>query len=374
MRNIVYLFVILMISCNPEKTEQAQVESSANNSLSVNTDIFGENEVITGTLEKKSFTETLVASGNIEPTPDGLVSISSPFGGFIRSIKAYIGKEIRKGDLLFTMENPVFIEMQENLIKAEAEFKKSRKDYLRQKELFEENATSRKSFEDAEAAYQSAKGKLEAIRLKIEMLQLDPVEIMKNGMVRSINYYSPSQGYISAIEGNQGKFIPAGQEIITLVNPEKLHLHLRIFEKDIPGIEPGQNIDFYAISDPEKKYSAKILSIGKTIDSENHTITLHATIDNKDKHLVPGLFVNGELNLKTDSMYAIPAEGVVLGESQNFIFIEKSGRYIKIPVQTGPEINGFYPVMNPQQNILSNPVVVKGAYYVNASIEGSGEE
>jgi cobalt-zinc-cadmium efflux system membrane fusion protein len=131
---------------------------------------------------------------------------------------------------------------------------------------------------------------------------------------------------------------------------------------------------FSTLAEPEKVYSAKIFSLGHTINSNDHTVTVHAKLEKYDKNLIPGLFINAQIEINSDSLYAIPREGLIMGEKNSYVFISISGSYSQVPVKIGLSDENYFSIINPGQNILNHPVVLKGAYFINAAIEGSEEE
>lgn len=136
----------------------------------------------------------------------------------------------------------------------------------------------------------------------------------------------------------------------------------------------GQEVYFSSLSEPNKKYSGKIFSLGHSIDALDHSVTVHASINNKDKNLIPGLFVNAGILTASDNFYSIPYEGFIRGEDISYIFIEENDRYLRVLVKTGMVNDNYFSILDPEQNILEAKVVVKGAYFINAAIEGLEEE
>ena len=159
-----------------------------------------------------------------------------------------------------------------------------------------------------------------------------------------------------------------------MVDPENLHLHLKIFEKDISKIEIGQKVYFSTFSEPDKKYFGTIFSLGHSVNGSDHSITVHASINNKDRNLIPGLFINAGIITSTENLYSIPNEGIILGEGVSYIYTEKDNKYSRIPVNTGISDDNYISILNPAQNILDSNIVLKGVYFINAALEGSNEE
>ena len=62
---------------------------------------------------------------------------------------------ISKGEVIAVMEDPQYIQLQQDYLTAKAQFAYNESEYLRQKELNESKAASDKVFEQAKATYQT---------------------------------------------------------------------------------------------------------------------------------------------------------------------------------------------------------------------------
>ena len=371
----IFCLTFTFFACNVENKDVGSA-SDENQSKLVNLseDQFALADIQTSFLEKKLFSETLTCSGNIEPTPNGYAMLTAPMGGFVKSINLFIGEKVSKNDVLITLENPEFIELQEEYMVAESQLEYLENEYERKKALFEEKAVSEKDFLQSKSEFLMVKAMFRSSKAKLKMLNLDPDSINKSEISSQISIKSPINGYVAKIHGNVGKFFNETEVIIEIVNPDNNHLHLKVFEKDISLVKKGQSVIFSSLSEPLKKYEGEIYSLGHSINNEDHTITTHASIRNKDSNLIPGIFVNADIKIKEFESYSIPFEGLIKGADKDYIFLVSDSAYIKQEVQTGKEQDGFISIIQPGENIINSKVVVKGAYFINAALEGSEEE
>ena len=376
MKTYIYFFLILIaVACGSEKTEKE------NESLPVDSEIIGLDSdqaelagIQTGRLEKMEFSEFLTCSGNIEPTPDGLAQLTAPMGGFVKKINHYVGERVKKGEELVILENQDYIDLQEQYLMAAGNLEYQKGEFLRKESLFKENAVSEKEYLQAKSDYTSLDTRYNALETKLKLLGLDPTTIRTGGPVSEICLKSPINGYISGIYGNIGKFFDTREIIIEVVDPRNLHLHLKVFEKDISLVTEKQLVEFSTLSEPDKKYKARIFSRGRSVNKEDLTVTVHASILNMDDNLIPGLFVNAGIIITNAIYYALPVEGLVKARDANYVFMLMDNGYRRLPVQIGPEMNGYIALIKPEENIINSSIVTKGAYFVNAALEGSEEE
>ena len=77
-------------------------------------------------------------------------------------------------------------------------------------------------------------------------------------MSRSINVYSSIDGFVSKVNVNIGKYVNPTDVLFELINPEDIHLNLKVFEKDLDKLSIGQKIVAFNNNQPEKNTVAKL--------------------------------------------------------------------------------------------------------------------
>ena len=83
---------------------------------------------------------------------------------------------------------------------------------------------------------------------------------------------------------------------------------------------------------PDKKVTGKLTFIDNTIASGTGTLTLRATMSNKEALLWPGLFVNVELILTVlQNAVVIPSQCVMVGQQGPYVFVVESDNTVARP-------------------------------------------
>ena len=137
--------LVIIVSCGTTQEESVNdniVENSNIISFTEEQNTMG--EIVIGKLEQRKFSEAIICNGNVEPTPRSLAQITAPYGGIIKSVNHYVGKKVEKGTVLISIENPEFIKIQEEYLKAEGRFEYLQNDYARKEELYADNTVSKK--------------------------------------------------------------------------------------------------------------------------------------------------------------------------------------------------------------------------------------
>lgn len=329
--------------------------------------------IVTGRMEQRQISSLLKVNGKIDVPPQTMVSISVPLGGYLKSTKLLPGMHVSKGEVIAVMEDQQYIQLQQDYLTAKAKITFLEPEYHRQKELNESKASSDKVFQQSDADYKSQLVLMAALAQKLQLVGIDSKRINENNLSGSINIYSPINGYVSKVNVNIGKYISPTDVMFELINPADIHLALKVFEKDLDKLFAGQELMAYTNNNPEKKYPCEVLLIGRDISAERNT-DVHCHFKNYDKTLVPGTYMNAEIELKRNKAFVLPEDAVVRFENKQYAFVKRGeGRFEMLEVHTGDTENGFLEIKDGEK-LISNEFVTKGAYSLLMSLKNRSEE
>lgn len=326
-----------------------------------------------GKIEQKSISSVLKVNGRIDVPPQNMISVSVPMGGYLKSTKLLPGMHLAKGEVIATMEDQQYIQLQQDYLTSKARLNFMANEYQRQKELNQSKASSDKVFQQTEADYTTEKINVRSLAERLKLIGINPDKLDENSISKSINIYSPIDGYVSKVNVNIGKFTQPSEVLFELINPADIHLALTIFERDLEKLSIGQKLFAYTNSQPEKKHECEIILIGKNLSEERST-EVHSHFENYDKSLVPGMYMNAEIEIKNNNVYALPDEAIVRFENNQYIFLaDKEGEYIIHEVKTGSSENGFVEIIL-GESLVDKMIVVKGAYNLLMAMKNKVEE
>ncbi|TDD95943.1 efflux RND transporter periplasmic adaptor subunit [Flavobacterium cellulosilyticum] len=353
--------LLFLISCGNKKSEVETTENLNIENTTTLTDAQIKNAGIeTGKIEQKEISETLKLNGKIEVPPQNLVSISVPMGGYLKSTKLLEGMHVAKGEVLCVVEDQQYIQLQEDYLLAKAKIGYAKAEFERQKELNQSKASSDKVYQLAQAEYNSLTVKVQSYGEKLKFAGINPKNVTAKNISKSINVYSPISGYVSKVNVNIGKYVNPSDILYEIVNPTDIHLALTVFEKDINKLAIDQSVIAYTNTNPEKKYPCKIILIGKDF-SENRSTEMHCHFVNYDKSLLPGMYMNAEIELKSQKSNVLPSAAIVSHENKNYVFVTKANKQFEMKVvTTGNSKNGFTEILSDDLNDAN--IVIKGAY------------
>lgn len=326
-----------------------------------------------GKIEEKSIATIIRVNGKIDVPPQNMVSVSMPLGGYLKSTKLLPGMHINKGEVIASMEDQQYIQLQQEYLTIKSKLIYTKTEYERQKELNQSKATSDKVFQQIQMEYTNEKIALKALSEKLRLININPNSITEDNISKSVNIYAPINGFVSKVNVNIGKYVNPADVLFELVNPSDIHLNLMVFEKDLSQLSIGQKLIAYTNNKPELKHPCEIILISKDISPE-HYAEVHCHFEDYDKTLLPGMYMNAEIETKSDKTLALPENAIVNYEGKQYIFTAAGkSQFEMIEVIPGLKENGFVAIRNGSE-FSDKKIVIQGAYTLLMSLKNKSEE
>ncbi len=374
MKNIYKLMLMLVIaSCNTKNNEPEKAVSKNENTIVLTNEQLKNTTIKIGYLEKRSMSSLLKVNGKIDVPPQNMVSVSMPLGGYLKSTKLLPGLHFSKGEIIAVMEDQQYIQLQQDYLITKSKLNFAEKEFVRQKELNSSQASSDKVFQLAEADYKTLRITLVSLAEKLRLINVNPDRLTEKSISKSVNIYAPINGFVSRVNVNIGKYVNPSDVLFELINPSDIHLNLKIFEKDVTNLFIGQKLLAYTNNDFKKKYDCKILLISKDL-TEDHTANVHCHFEKYDKNLLPGMYMNAEIEIEKNNSYALPEESVVDFEGKSYLFIAKDkNNFLMSEVKTGNHEKGYIEISN-ESYFEKSKIVTKGAYTLLMKLKNKSED
>src|SRR5690606_8077543 len=260
-----------------------------------------------GQLTEKPFAETVQTSGMIDVPPQSRAVISAFAGGYIKSTPLLVGNKVSKGQRLVTLENPEFINMQQNYLETAEQLSYLKSEYERQKIMFDEKISSQKSYLKAESEYKGNLARYNSLKKNLEMLNINPASVEAGNIVSQVNIYSPIEGSVTQVFVNTGTYVSPADKIMEIMNTDHIHLELKVFEKDLLQLKKGQDILFSVPEASKEIFNGNVHLVGTSIDPNTRIAMVHGHIDERDeRNFTAGMFVEAQIVTGTSDQWALP--------------------------------------------------------------------
>jgi len=372
---VIAIIALTLLNCSKSSTKvEATTAQEKENSIFKTDDVVEitkdqfENESLSLTsLSDYEFSKGISSTGVIDVPPNGRAIISAQIGGYIKNSPLLVGDQVKKGQLLVTIENIKFLELQQQYMEAKEQLTFLKSDYERQQELFSEKISSEKSFLKAESNYKINLATYNGLKKKLELLHIDPVQVESGKLTSVSKIYAPISGDITDINITTGSYVSSSDEIMAIVNTDHIHLELKIFEKDIVKVKIGQTVLFSLPESGSKEFRGSVHLIGKSI-GQDRTVMLHAHIEEPhEEGFIPGMFVQASILTNEASGMGIIDKALIDQNGMKFIVSVKPGKndnYLleKLKVETGDTLGDIVMIKNSEQLDHKGDYLVGGSH------------
>jgi len=381
----VFLSILFLTACgnkeNKELPESAvQGENPSNGTLQIifTKDQYNLASIETGQIEMRNLSNIIKINGVIDVEPKSMATVSAPLGGYIKTAGLLPGEAIKKGQVLATIENPEFINIQQNYLESLSKLQFLEEEYKRQEKLREEDINSAKTFQQVASDYNVMKSRIKAYEQQLALAGISKSAVQNGNITRTANLYAPITGHIKVSNKNIGDYVTPQDVIFEIVNLDDIHLALNAFEKDVKNIEEGQTVKFSLANENNFNRTAKVFLVGKTT-GEDRIIPVHCHIEGKEKGLLPGMYVKAWIESGTNKQNAVPTDAIVQLEGKDFIIIETDETDNQITFQLeqikkGVEQEGYTAItLSDTMKTKNAKIVTKNAYSILSALRNLEE-
>ncbi len=382
MRHIYKLTIIsalfILNSCsNQAPTEsEALTEKSQQQLITLTKVQISQAGIVFGKLVPKEISHKIKVNGLLDVPPQNLMSITAPYGGNLKHTQLLQGLHVHKGDVIATMEHPDYIQLQQDYLENKSQLGFLKDEFERQKELSKEEVNSKKTFQKSKAEYETMKARVNGLKAKLELIRVDMNQLELGNIQKTIQLYAPINGYVTKVNVSIGSFVSSNTVLFEIIDTEHLHAEISVFEKDLPSIKVGQEVQF-SLANETKIRHANVYLIGREINADR-TVRVHCHLKEEDRNLLPGMYLTAYIEVKNIAASALPNQAIVEQNGKSYVFVlEKNTNgnttFKQVEVEKTGSEDGYTTIQ--QNEALNNQTIaVKGAYKLLAALNKEEEE
>ena len=292
--------------------------------------------VIVSTVIQKTVLVQLRAIGNVQAY--STVTIKSKVGGELVRVHFTEGQEVKKGELLFTIDprpyEATLKQAEANLGRDLVQAKNAQEDARRYEFLIQKGVVARQQYEKFRTDAEALEATVLADRAAVENVKIQ---------LGYCSIRSPIDGRTGSLIVQQGNIIKAEDINLVVINQiVPIDVGFSVPEQFLPEIKKytasGKlQVEALVPMNEERPEKGVITFIDNAVDSNTGTIRLKGTFANHEKKLWPGQFVNVVLTLTTEpNAIVIPSQAIQTGQEGQYVFVVKED----LTVESRPVIAG----------------------------------
>ena len=268
---------------------------------------------------------TLMALDQVELRPQAT--------GFISGVYFKDGDRVRKGQLLYSIDNQLYAGNYEQAVAnqqvQQANVNRAQKDAKRYHILDEQDAVAKQLVDNADAALEVSRKQLAAATANIKAVQT------------SLNYtkvYAPFDGVIGISNVKKGTAVSAGQTVLNTVSTvDQMAVDFNVDQKEIYRFTEFLNKDMLArdstftlaFGDVVFPFPGKLSLLDRTVNPQTGTIKARLVFPNTNGRLISGM--NATVRVKAQSsQYAVLIPNKAVTEQLGEFFVYVAGDSNKV--------------------------------------------
>ncbi len=294
------------------------------------------------------------APGAIDFDEEMLTQVFAPYQG--RIIKAFvsIGDEVKKDQLLFTIDSPDLVQAESTLIAAAGVLDLTAKNLERQRNLYRQSAAAQRDYEQAVSDQQGAEGNLSAARDAVRIFGKTDAEIDQVVASRKIDpvlvVRSPIAGEVTARNAAPGLFVQPGSTPApyTIADTSIMWMLANVPEKDVAELRNGQETAVSVGAHPGRVYRGKITSVGALVDPNTRRVLVRSEVEDPKHQLRSGMLATFAITVAEPRRAVAAPEAAVVREGDGAMtlwFTTDRRRYTARTVKTGLTHDGFVEIV-----------------------------
>ena len=265
-------------------------------------------------------------------TPILSVTIRPQIGGTISAVHFQEGREVKQGDLLFTIDprpsQAALTLAKGNLQRDLAQLENAKIELGRNQKLLDQKLISEDVFDTSKAAVDALDGSVAADRAAVTNAELN---------VQYCEIRSPIDGRTGSLQFHEGNVVKAPDDVLVSINQiHPIYAAFAVAERFLPEIQREMRDRTLKVSatyenlegDPPQ---GELTFVDNSVDPLTGTIQLRATFPNASSRLWPGQFVQLDLQLnELTNVVVVPSQAVQEGQKGSYVFVVKADHTVEM--------------------------------------------
>jgi cobalt-zinc-cadmium efflux system membrane fusion protein len=291
-------------------------------------------------VETKRLPSELSVNGTIAPDVSRNVPVNALTSGRVIEIRARLGDEVTKGQLLLTMTSPDMASAISDYQKFVADERLARTQLERAQLLYSKGALAQKEVQVAEDAQEKAKVDVATAAERIRILGGDVQHLSP-----IIEVHAPVSGTI--VEQNVTsaagvKSLDNSPNLFSIADLSRVWVLCDVYENNLSQVHLGDRAWVRLNAYPDKLLEGRVSNIGSMLDPNTRTAKVRIDLANPGHILRPNMFATVKfVSQGAESRMVVPVSAVLRLQDRDWVFKQLTGsRFRKSEVQTLPASEG----------------------------------
>jgi Cu(I)/Ag(I) efflux system membrane fusion protein len=277
----------------------------------------------TGKATHRNLVKSIRAVGQVAYDERLLSHVTLKFDGYIGDLKAdYVGAEITKNQVLFTVYGPELLAAQQEYL-----------DIRKRRAAVGENSSLLRAARQRLALWDLSDGEISALEQRGE-----PQDF--------VAIHAPRSGTLIARHIADGSAAKMGQTLLTIADLSHVWIEAEVFEADLGLVHAGMDAKVKLPYLPGRNYLAKVEYVYPYLEDQSRTGRIRLSLANPNGELKPAMYAEVSLKADLGHRLSVPEETVIVAGNSRVVFVDLgAGRLKPMRIETGRNAQGFVEVL-----------------------------
>ncbi len=285
---------------------------------------------------RKAYDELRV-NGVVAPDVARTVPVLSLAGGRAVDIRARLGDDVKKGQLLVAISSPDIAQAFSDYTKFQADELLAHQQLVRSQALYDKGAIAQRDLEAAENAENKAKTDVQNGLERLRILGANP-----NHPSPVIELRAPVSGTVveqNVVGGTAVRSIDNSPNLFTIADLSRVWVLCDVYENNLSQVHLGDFAEVRLNAYPDRVFKGRVGNISRVLDPTTRTAKVRLELGNPGGIMRSGMFVTATFRSQSQRLVAVvPATAVLRIHDKDWVFrSEGNGRFRRTAIQAGPE-------------------------------------
>ena len=310
-------------SAEPAASQSAPDSQPADATRQVHIDPSMAASIKVAAVELKSVPRLLRAAGKVQFEENRLARVLAPVAGEVTGLRLKVGDQVRKDQTLFSLNSRDAAAALEDHVDAHRDLDLAEKTLAVTKDLFDHQAASQLSLEQAQNDVAKAKTKVNRTEAALVAIGLSADDAAGGAIDARVPVISPIAGAVIETKVTEGQYVQTDSTpLVTIADLSEVWVDADVFERDVHVVHVGESAVVTTTAYPDDQVRARVERISETLDPATRTIKVRFLVSNPTLRLKPEMFADVVLALEsTEEAISVPTSAIFTDGDRLFVYV-----------------------------------------------------
>lgn len=312
--------------------------------------------------------EVLQVPGRIEADETRLARVGSPVTGRVTDLEATVGQDVKRGQVLATINSTELSTAQLAFLKALSQRSLAARAAARAQQLLEADVIGTAELQRRQAELAQAEAEAGAARDQLKVLGMTAGAVDKlaaSGTITSVTQIVAGiSGTVIERKVTEGQVVQPADGVFLVADLSRVWVVADVPEQSAGALRVGESVQAEIPALGSRRVQGTISFVSPIVSPDTRTVRARMELANLEREYKPAMLAAVLIRAAPQRRLTVPAESVVREDNRDYVFVQAGDAGFRLrEVSLGIEHEGRRVVLGGVRE--SEKVVAEGAFHLN---------